>query len=477
MPLKKIFRRKSVASLNLTDKNNQLSKTLSLFQLVCLGVGMVIGAGIFVLTGLAAGEHAGPAVTLSFTLAGLVCICAGFCYAEFASMINVAGSSYSYIYMSFGELPAFITGVMTILGYFFGSITAITGWSGYFMDLLADFNIYLPEYLLHATGHLINYNGVQIQSYLDLPALVFTLIVTILLLSRVESSSFVTSFLVVLKLIVLVIFVIIGSSYIDFNHFTPYIPPNAGEYGQFGLSGVVVGATMVFLAFNGFDAVCTAAQEAKNPRKNIPLGVLITIVLVTLIYISAAFVLTGIVNYKELCIPQSFTVALDKINIPWFNYLIKTGAIAGLGSVIIVSIFTVVRMLLVMASDKLLPSFFAVVDKKTKAPFRLTLFVGVLMAVIASVLEIDFMIRVSSFLILLSLLSVCAGAIFMRYDKPNLKRGFKCPYMPFLPSIAIVLILYMLAHYPLEIYLSILVIFLFLLCCYFLFKYERRPTR
>ena len=478
MSLGKYFHRKTIADLNLTEEKNQLNATLTLFQIVCLGVGMVIGAGIFVLTGLAAGEHAGPAVTLSFALAGVVCIFAGLCYAEFASMINVAGSSYSYIYLSFGELPAFVVGSMTILGYYFGSITAITGWSGYFMDLLADFNIFLPEYLLHTTGYEINYYGVKTHSIMDLPSLIFTIFVTFLLLGRTESSSFITSFLVVFKLLVLAIFIFIGSSFINFEHLAPYIPPNTGKYGEFGFSGVVVGATMVFLSFNGFDAVCTAAQEAKSPRKDIPLGILITILLVTLIYTSTAFVLTGIVDYSKLCIPQSFTLALDKINITWFSYLIKIGAIAGLGSVIIVSIYTVVRMLLVMSSDGLLPlpSFFSVINKKYRTPNRLTLLVGLSMAFIASVVGINFLIRVSSFLILVSLLTVCAGAIFMRYNKPNILRSFKCPFMPFLPLVAIILILYMLAHYPLEIYFSVFIIFSLLLYYYHLIKNEKRTS-
>jgi len=187
--------------------------------------------------------------------------------------------------------------------------------------------------------------------------------------------------------------------------------------------------------------------------------------------------LTGIVNYKELCIPHSFSIALTKINIPWFNYLIKIGAIAGLGSVIIVSIFTVVRMLLVMAEDRLLPSFFAVVDKQTKIPRRLTLIVGMGIALVASTINISFIIKVSSFLILLSLLSVCAGAIFMRYDQPNLRRGFKCPYMPFIPSIAILLILYMLAHYSLDIYLIIAIMLVFFLCSYILLKINRKTYK
>jgi APA family basic amino acid/polyamine antiporter len=259
------------------------------------------------------------------------------------------------------------------------------------------------------------------------------------------------------------------------EHLTPYIPSSCGEYGQFGFPGIVVGSTVVFLSFNGFDAVCTAAQETKEPHKNIPLGILITIITVTLVYISTALVLTGIVHYKELCVPQSFAVALKKINIPWFNYLIKIGALTGLTSVIIVSLFTVVRMLLVMASDGLIPSFFAVVDKKRKTPYRLTLCVGLGMAIVSSVFHLDFMIKISSFLILISLVSVCSAAIFMRYDSPNVKRGFKCPYMPLIPIVAIVLILYILAHYPLQIYLSVAVILLFLLCSYFVFSPRQSP--
>lgn len=466
------FKEKLVIKSEVSGQHKTNDQLLTLYQLICLGIGMVIGGGIFVLTGIAAGNHAGPAVTLSFALAGIVCICVGFCYAEFSSIMNTTGSSYSYIYMSFGELPAFIIGFVTILGYYFGSITAISGFSGYFTDLLADFHIYLPRCLILSTRSLISHNNSCIHDFLDLPALVITLLSTCLLLTSIKTSLFMTSFLVISKILVLLIFIIVGSQYIDTNNFLPYIPPNLGEYGKFGISGIISGTTIVFLAFNGFDAVCTATQEAKKPSKDIPVAILVTIASVTIIYTSVAFVLTGIINYQELCVPQSFVLALKKIDIYWFNYVIKIGAIIGLCSVIITSLFTIIRMLLIISSDKLLPVFLTTTDKKN-TPRNITLIVGLSMAIISSIFKSDAMIKFSSFLILISLISVCIATTFMRYKAPNIKRNFKCPLMPFIPMVGITVISYMLTYYSWKIYLSTFIMILLVIIYYFKQKFNR----
>jgi basic amino acid/polyamine antiporter, APA family len=466
---KLLFEKKSVYEINLKASNhNKLKKSLSLFQVVTLGIGVIVGAGIFVLTGIASGTHAGPAITLSFALSGIICICAGLCYAEFSSILHTSGSSYSYTYITFGRFPAWIVGSISAIGYFLGAVSVAVGWSGYFSDILHNFNLGLPEKFALPTGTVYNIQGEVYHAIFDIPAFTISFISTLILYKGITLSSIITSFSVIIKLLVLLCFISIGVFYIDVNNWIPYIPQNTGKFGEYGVSGIITGISMVFLAFNGFDSICTSAQEVKNPRKNIPLGIIITIITVTIIYILTSAIMTGLVSYKELNVPQALAVAVDKIGLPWLNYVVKFGAVAGLSSVIIVSQYTVIRMLLIMAEDNLLPNIFAKVHSKNKTPHVITLAIGLSMSFIAATTNLQNIVKLSSFFILLTLIIICISTIVMRRTKPNLNRDFRCPLMPVTPAIAILLAIYIMSSYPLRVYLNACIVLVILTFLYFI---------
>jgi APA family basic amino acid/polyamine antiporter len=287
-------------------------------------------------------------------------------------------------------------------------------------------------------------------------------------------SSFITSIAVVIKLVVLVVFISIGLFHIDLSNWTPYIPPNTGVFGQYGLSGIVAGTSMVFLAYNGFDSICTAAQEVKNPKKNIPIGIIMTILVVSIIYILTSAVMTGLVNYTELGVPEAMAIAVEKIGISWLDYFVKFGALIGLSSVILVSQYTIIRMLLIMAEDGLFPNFFVKIHSIFKTPHIITVTIGILMAVIAGMVKLANIALLSGFFILIALTVICYSIIVMRYKHPDLKRKFKCPFMPFTPILAISLTTYILASYPAKIYFAATIILAILLLIYTIYKLYNR---
>ena len=468
---KSLFKKKSVKQINLkVSQNNKLKKNLSLLQIISLGIGVIVGAGIFVLTGIASSMHTGPAITLSFALSGIICICAGLCYAEFASMLKTSGSSYSYIYVTFGRFPAWIIGSISAIGYFLGAVSVAAGWSGYFTDILNSFGLTIPQKLTLPTGTEYAIDNKNFYSYLDLPAFTISFISALILYRGIKLSSIVTSISVVIKLLVLLCFICIGVFYIDINNWIPYIPKNEGEFGKYGISGIIAGVSMVFLAFNGFDSICTSAQEVKNPRKNIPLGIIITIIIVTIIYILTSAIMTGLISYKQLNVPQAMALAVHNIGLPWLNYIIKFGAIAGLSSVIIVSQYTVIRMLLIMAEDKLLPNIFTKIHSRNKIPHIITLAIGILMSVLAATTDLHNIVKLSGLFILMTVISICLATIVKRYTNPKLIRGFYCPFMPITPIIAIILSLYIIYSYPIQIYLNAIIILIILVSVYFLKK-------
>ena len=453
--IKNLFKKKSIEEINLESlKDNRLKKSLSLLQVISFGIGVIVGSGIFVLTGIASGLHAGPAITISFAISGFICICAGFCYAEFSSMLNTSGSSYSYTYITFGRLPAWIVGSIASIGYFLGAVSVVVGWSRYFNDVLTMFNLEIPKKFALTTGTQYMSEGNIHQALFDLPAFTISSIATIILYKSTILSSIITSLSVFTKLFVLLCFCVIGLFYIDINNWTPYIPINTGNFGEYGISGIISGISIVFLAFNGFDSICTAAQEVKNPQKNIPLGIMITIIIVTIIYIIISAVMTGLVSYTKLGVPHGLAVAVDKIGLPYFNYVIKFGALTGLSSVIIVSQYTVIRMLMVMAKDKLLPKILTKIHGQNKTPHIITLIIGVAMSFISATITLENIVRLSSFFILSTLIIVCTSSIINRYTNPKLNLPFRCPFMPITPAVAITLSLYILFSYPLQVFIN-----------------------
>ena len=433
MNIKEIFRKKSFEELRKeADSSKGLIRSMGAFQLILLGIGAIIGGGVFVLTGTAAFNHAGPAIVLSFALSGVVCICAGLCYAEFASMIPVSGSSYTYAYATLGELPAWLIGCFSVLAYFLAAASVANGWSSYFVGLLEHYDIYLPEKFMHVTGHLYSdSNGEIKKAFFNLPAFLISIATMFVLCRGTQGSSIVNAIIVFIKMAILFLFIIIGATKIDFANWVPFIPENTGTFGEYGFSGV-----------------CTAAQEAKNPQKNLPIGIIGAIIIATITYILVGAVLTGVVNYKDLNTAQPFAIAVKKMNSPIFLIFVKLGAVAAITSVILVHQYAIVRMIYSITKDGLLPSIFKKIHKKYHTPYFSTVIVGLLIGIVGATIELEELVKLSTFFILLIIMVICFSTIYLRYKRPDLKRNFKCPFVPWIPMIAILLAGQILFSYP-----------------------------
>ncbi len=469
MGWKKYFRCRSVESMIEEAQNAKgLTRTLGAFQLTMLGIGAIIGAGIFVFTGAAAAQHAGPSIVISFILAGLACACVALCYAELASMIPVSGSSYSYAYTSLGELPAWLIACMIMLTYVLGAASVASGWSGYMQSFLADYGVYLPYYLTDSFGStVILQDGTITSSVVDLPALMIVCLMTYVVLKGSQTSAWVNSMIVFIKMTVLFAFIALGATKVNPENWTPFIPENTGTFGEFGISGILAGASVVFLAYNGFDAVATAAQETKNPKRDLPIGIMGSLLVCIIVYILVSGVLTGIVPYKELAVAEPMAVAVDKMQMPWFSAMIKIGAIAGLTTVILVLIYGAVRILFAVTQDGLLPPILAQLNKKTNTPSLLTMIIGAVIAVLSSILSVDKLVKLANFGTLATFAIVCIGTVYLRYKKPHIKREFRCPMVPFIPMFGFTLLIGIVAGLPNEIFLYVGVWVLIVLVVYF----------
>lgn len=432
---KKIFYTKSVAQFEEEHQSGGLKRTLTATNLIALGLGAVIGAGIFVVTGNAAAVHAGPALAISFVISALGCAFAGLCYAEFSSMFPVSGSAYSYAYTTMGEFIAWILGWDLILEYLFGAATVAVGWSGYFVSFLNDMGIHIPALISespfmqdesgwHLTGAIINF-----------PAVFIIVLMTILLLFGVKESAKLNNIIVLIKVIVILLFIGFGISHIDTSNWVPFIPENTGNFGDFGFSGILSGAAVVFFAYIGFDAVSTAAQEAKNPQKDMPIGILVSLVICTVLYIAVSLVLTGIVNYKILNVSAPIALAIDHIgdSLKWLSPLIKIGAIGGLTSVVMVLLFGQTRVFYSMSYDGLLPKVFSKIHPTYQTPYITTIITGIVAAVFAGLFPIGLLGKLVSIGTLLAFVIVCVGIIILRKTRPELHRPFKTPLVPWIP--------------------------------------------
>jgi basic amino acid/polyamine antiporter, APA family len=427
---KRLFSTKPIGELHEADEMNELKRTLDARALVMLGIGAIIGTGIFVLTGTAAANHAGPALVISFLIAGLGCALAGLCYAEFASMIPVSGSAYSYSYATLGELVAWFIGWNLILEYLFAAATVAVGWSGYVVSLVEQLGFTLPDALTNApltkgAGH---FEIVRTGALINLPAVLVIAAITALCYVGIHQSARFNSIVVAIKVTVIVLFIGFGMWVVDGANWQPFIPANTGQFGAFGWSGVVQAAGIIFFAYIGFDAVSTAAQEAKNPQRDMPVGILASLAICTVLYVAVSAVLTGMVHYTELNTPAPVALALDRHpELSWLAGWIKLGAIAGMTSVMLVMMLGQPRIFYAMSRDGLLPPLFRKVHPTHKTPYVGTLITGTLAALIAGLFPVTILGELVSIGTLLAFTTVCIGVLVLRYTRPDIKRHFKVP--------------------------------------------------
>ena len=471
-----------------------LKRTLTGSNLVLLGIGAIIGAGIFVLTGQAAAQYAGPAIVISFGIAGLGCLFAGLCYAEFASMIPIAGSAYTYGYATLGEFIAWIIGWDLLLDYLFAASTVAVGWSGYFTAFLTELGITLPATLVGAplavegTHTLVRSQicvdpasgglavdavshtpisvadcvaqGFQIGSgVLNIPAMLLVIALTTLLVIGIRESARFNNIVVVVKVAIVLLVIGFGTQYVDTANWSPFIPANLGEFGQFGWSGVFRASGVIFFAYIGFDAVSTAAQEAKNPQRDLPIGILGSLVVCTLLYIAMALVMTGMANYTTLAVPHPVFVAIQAAGpaLAWLGYLVNIGAIAGLASVVLVMLMGQPRIFYSMARDGLLPPVFGRIHPKFQTPYLATIITGTLAALIAGFFPIGLLGELVSIGTLLAFVIVSAGILVLRYRSPELKRPFRTPMVPLVPILSIIICGLMMYWLPKDTWLRLII--------------------
>lgn len=445
-----------------TESEKGLKKTLSATGLVALGVGAIIGAGLFSITGLAAATNAGPAITISFLVAAFGCIFAGLCYAEFSSMIPVAGSAYTYSFATMGEFIAWIIGWDLVLEYAVGAATVSISWSRYLGKFLGGYGIHIPDaYMLSPfEGGMIN-----------IPAVMIVMIMSLILIRGTKESSFVNGIIVLLKVSVVLIFIAVGWKYIHPENYTPYIPENTGTFGEFGFSGIIRAAAIVFFAYIGFDAVSTAAQEAKNPKRDMPIGILLSLGICTLLYVLFAHVMTGVVNYqafagKDGIAPVAIAVeSMGHANAagiivpeyPWLNNAILLAILGGYASVILVMLMGQSRVFFSMSKDGLMPKVFSEVHPKFRTPAKNNLLFMILVSAFAAFVPARVVGEMTSIGTLFAFILVCVGVLIMRKKMPDAPRAFRTPLVPLVPILGVVVCLFMMVFLPLDTWIRLIV--------------------
>lgn len=481
MNLKKLFVKKPMRASSSEleeEERHALKKHLGAFDLTTIGIGAIIGAGIFVVIGEAAANFAGPAITLSFMIAAIVCIFAGLCYAELSSLIPISGGSYTYAYIALGEFPAWIVGWLITAQYLFSSSTVSVGWSGYCTNILKNFGLSIPDFLTQ--GPVMYTPGIGWEwsgALINLPAVVLVAIVGVFMSVGIKAAANFNNIMVAIKLATVALFIILGIAFVNTDNWTPFVPENTGIFGHFGWSGILRGAGLVFFAYIGFDTISTMAQEAKNPQRDLPRGILGSLGICTITYIITALILTGIVSYKFLGVADPMSVALDAMGsqMIWVKMIIKLAILLSIATVVLVQLMALTRIFMAMSHDGLLPRVFSKVHPKTQTP----LFSSVLTTVCGMCIAGLFPLAILGELVVMSTLFifaiVCLGVLILRYTHPKLERSFKVPFVPYIPIAGIVCCLLQMSFLPLETWLQLLVWLAIGLTVYF--KYSRRHSK
>jgi APA family basic amino acid/polyamine antiporter len=481
-----------------------LKRVLGPLNLIALGIGAVIGAGIFVITGSAAAQFAGPAIALSFVLAGLGCAFAGLCYAELAALIPISGSAYTYGYASLGEFVAWIIGWDLVLEYAFSAATVASGWSANVISLLQDFGIHLPPQLIETPGRELYFfqgrwellttlapalhaAGVSADTLphatalFNLPAFLGICLVTTILVIGMRESANLNVVVVFIKVGTVLVFICVAAAFlwrhpqVAAQNWTPFIPPNQGSFGEFGWSGIARGAGSIFFAYIGFDAVSTAAQEAKNPQRDMPLGLLGSLAICTVLYLIVAFMLTGVLHYSQLNVAAPVALAMDATGVRWGSWLVKAGSIAGLSTVMLTTLMGQSRIFYTMSRDGLLPAWASAIHPRFQTPWISSIVVGLFIAVFAAVLPISLLGELVSIGTLFAFIIVCIGVWVLRRRRPDLARPFRTPWVPLVPLLGILISLLLMLSLPADTWLRLIIWLLLGVVIYF--SYSRHHSR
>ncbi len=435
-----LLRTKSLESLmeEANHGSQKLKRSLGALSLVLMGIGAIIGAGLFSLTGVAASQNAGPAIVISFLIASIGCTFCGLCFSELAAMIPVAGGGYTYAYATMGEFMAWCVGWILILEYAAGAVAVAISWSAYVVSFLRDMNIHLPAAIIASPWQPTHMaNGAEVYGVVNLPAMIIVVLISLLLIIGINKSAKVNAVLVCIKVAVVLIFICVGAAYVQEANYTPFIPTNTGTFGEYGWSGVMRAAGIVFLAYIGFDAVSTVAQEVRRPQRDLPVGIIGSLAICTFLYILFALVMVGLVNYEQLNVAAPVALAIQQTPYLWLNQLIKLAIIAGLTSTILVLLLGQSRIFFTMSRDGLLPACFSNVHAKFQTPWVSNLALMVLVGIAAAFTPLILVGELSSLGTLLVFAIVCASVLVLRKTRPDLRRPFRTPWVPVVPILGI----------------------------------------
>jgi basic amino acid/polyamine antiporter, APA family len=478
--LKQLAARKSVAAINREIENGpKLNRILNRQALTSVGLGSMIGSGIFVLTGTVAAQHTGPAVTLAFLVAAIGCGLAALCYAELASMIPISGSAYSYTYATLGEGVAWFVGWNLALEYVMSGAAVAVGWSGYVVNLLGEFGVQLPAALTNAPlGKGPDNHLVATGALVNVPAVFIVALLTWVCYVGVKQSTRVNNVMVIIKILIIVLFIAVGIKYVTPDLWQPYLPANTGTSGQFGFSGIMQGAAIIFFAYIGFDQAATTAQEARNPQRDVPWGIIAALIISTVLYVVMSAVMTGMVSYTELNVAAPVAVALDAHpELKWLGLPVKIGAIVGLTSVILMSLLGQPRIFMAMSRDGLLPPAMQQVHAKYRTPHVATIVTGVVAAFFAGIFPLDVLGELISIGILLAFTAVCAGVLVLRRTQPDTPRPFRVPFAGFTAIAGVVVCLAMTAFLPHDTWIRLAIWTAIGFAIYFFYGYRHSRIR